>query len=256
LNNMIEQTEYSSIELSVDLGEDIVGDCDDPPFVLNAENDGAEYLWQDGSMLSTFEVNAPGTYFVDVVFGNCVESDTLIYEIDGELNFSFGDDLAICQGENIILDASEIDGEYLWQDGSVESNFVVTQPGIYSVQITNECGTAFDEIEVTSNGNFEVFEKIELPNAFTPNSDGVNDVFAPVIPLEIEDDFSNVEFQVFNRWGNKVFSTNTIGDGWDGKIENSNATTDVYVWFFKASAITCEGESFEIFQKGDVTLIR
>ena len=256
LNNVIEQTEYEQVELIVDFGDDFVGDCEDPPFFLNAENDGAAYLWQDGSMLSTFEVSEPGTYFVEVTLGNCMVSDTIVYESEGEINFSFGDDLAICPGDNILLDASEIEGTYLWQDGSTVSNFSVAQAGTYSVTITNDCGTTSDEIEIFLEGNSALFDEIQVPNTFTPDGDGVNDMLSPVIPIEIADAFSNYEFKIFNRWGNSVFSSNSMESGWDGKIDNSRATSDVYVWVFKARAQSCNGEVLEIFQNGDVTLIR
>lgn len=256
LNNLIEQNEFEQIELSVDLGEDVIGECDDPPFVLNAENDCAEYLWQDGSMEATFEVSQPGTYFVEVIYGNCVVSDTLEYEVESDLEFSLGEDESICLGETITLDASEIAGEYLWQDGSTNPNFLVTSPGTFGVTITSECGIVSDEIEITSGADFELVNNIKIPNGFTPDGDGLNDILAPIVPEEFSTSISNVEFTIFNRWGNQVFFSNDLSTGWDGKVNNKAGTSDVYVWIFKAEQNSCEGEIFSIVKKGDVTLIR
>lgn len=256
LNNLIEQNEFEQIELSVDLGEDIVGECDDPPFTLNAENDCANYLWQDGSMEATFEVSQPGTYFVDVIYGNCVVSDTLEYEVESGLEFSLGENKSICSGQTIKLDASEIDGEYLWQDGSMDADFLVTSPGTFAVTITNECGTVSDEIEISAGADFALVDDIKIPNGFTPDGDGLNDILAPIIPEEFSENIINVEFIIFNRWGKQVFSSNDLSTGWDGKVNDKAGTSDVYVWFFKAEQSSCGGEIFPIIKKGDVTLIR
>ncbi|MFK7771275.1 MAG: gliding motility-associated C-terminal domain-containing protein [Saprospiraceae bacterium] len=256
LNNLIEQNEFAQIELSVDLGEDILGECDDSPFTLNAENDCATYLWQDGSSEASFEVNQPGTYFVDVIYGNCVVSDTLEYEVESDLEFSLGENKSICLGETIILDASEVEGEYLWQDGSTNSNFSVTSAGIFSVTITNECGTVSDEIEVIAGADFGLANDIKIPNGFTPDGDGLNDILTPIVPEEFFGNITNVEFVIFNRWGTQVFVSNDLSIGWDGKVDDKAGTSDVYVWIFQAEQSSCGNGNFPILKKGDVTLIR
>lgn len=91
-------------------------------------------------------------------------------------------------------------------------------------------------------------DKLIIPNAFTPNDDGVNDVFR-VVPSE---NFAEVHsLTIFNRWGQKVWEGSGIDAQWDGKIDGKLAASDVYVWLLKGS---CSGEVLQ--KKGDVSLLR
>ncbi len=103
--------------------------------------------------------------------------------------------------------------------------------------------------------------KAQLPNAFTPNGDNKNDLFAPVLPNHCV--FQEYQLQVYNRWGQKVFDTNLMNApltsstmlGWDGKIDGKDAPSDVYVYWLRYTS-TGNNNTFPYFTKGDVTLIR
>jgi gliding motility-associated-like protein len=86
-----------------------------------------------------------------------------------------------------------------------------------------------------------------MPNAFTPNGDGVNDVFR--IPPRTS--FSLKEFSVFDRWGNRVFSTQNINEGWDGTLKGVWLNEGIYVYVIKGS-----NDKGEVVLKGQVALIR
>lgn len=87
-----------------------------------------------------------------------------------------------------------------------------------------------------------------VPNAFTPNGDGSNDVFRP-IPVGI---VSTEFFQVFNRYGELVFATSQHGKGWDGTYKGIAQPIGNYVWILKGKG--SNGKTIE--QKGNVVLIR
>jgi gliding motility-associated-like protein len=72
-----------------------------------------------------------------------------------------------------------------------------------------------------------VFEEPEffIPNAFSPNGDGENDIFLPVSP-----NYSGYKFEVFSRWGELLFQTTDKTIGWDGKHVGTGVKADVYVW--------------------------
>jgi gliding motility-associated-like protein len=89
---------------------------------------------------------------------------------------------------------------------------------------------------------------IYIVTGFTPNGDGKNDRFTP-FPVGIRE---LKYFRVFNRWGQLLFSTNRLHDGWDGRFGGREQPTGVYVWM--AEAITDDGKT--ITKKGTVTLIR
>jgi gliding motility-associated-like protein len=90
---------------------------------------------------------------------------------------------------------------------------------------------------------------IAIPNAFTPNGDGLNDVFHVLNAVKA----TNLQFIVFNRWGEVVFKTNNWKQGWDGRLKASLAPNGVYVWYLRYT-MRDTGERHE--QKGTVVLIR
>jgi gliding motility-associated-like protein len=87
-----------------------------------------------------------------------------------------------------------------------------------------------------------------VPTAFTPNGDGRNDRFYP-FPVGIK---AINYFRVFNRWGQLVFSSNTLHQGWDGKLRGTDQPTGVYVWMAQG----IDKNNKLITKQGTVTLIR
>jgi gliding motility-associated-like protein len=86
-----------------------------------------------------------------------------------------------------------------------------------------------------------------VPNTFTPNNDGQNDLFK-VRGLKIDE----LYFAVYNRWGEKVFDTNDKNKGWDGTYNGRQSDVGVFGWYLKVKCFNGE----ETFRKGNVTLIR
>lgn len=89
---------------------------------------------------------------------------------------------------------------------------------------------------------------VYLPNAFSPNGDGINDRFQAISLCELED----YNLSIFNRWGQLIYNTNIIGDKWDGTYRQLNCETGVYVYIIRYRFAS---ESAQI-KKGNVTLLR
>lgn len=89
---------------------------------------------------------------------------------------------------------------------------------------------------------------IYVPTAFTPNGDGKNDRFTPY-PVGIK---SYNYFRVFNRWGQVIFSTTKLNEGWDGTIAGREQPTGIYVWMIQGLG----NDNRLITQRGTVTLVR
>jgi gliding motility-associated-like protein len=87
-----------------------------------------------------------------------------------------------------------------------------------------------------------------MPNAFTPNNDGLNDSFAPITICQ----FKSYEFKIFNRFGNLVFETNDIKNEWNGAKDDNALASDVYVWYI--NAVGLNGKIVK--QSGEITLLR
>jgi hypothetical protein len=159
------------------------------------------YLWNNGSTGRTLVVSNTGTYYVIATDKNgCKGSDTTVINEILPLPKNFiPKDTSICSYGTITLNASAGFKNYLWSNNSNASFITVDQPGAYSLQVTdyNLC-TATETVMVTLK---QCMTGFYIPNAFSPNNDGRNDVFKPMI-------FGNVisySFLVYNRWGQKVF---------------------------------------------------
>lgn len=94
-----------------------------------------------------------------------------------------------------------------------------------------------------------------VPNAFSPNGDGMNDLFLPYGKNLKCDACNNYEFLIFDRWGEVIFKSTTVGEGWNGKRANTmrDAEIDVYVWkLYYTNYFTGETGN----KTGHVTLLR
>ncbi len=116
----------------------------------------------------------------------------------------------------------------------------------YELFATNEWGCSNKDSVLITVIPYDI---LDVPTGFSPNGDGVNDVFRIARWLNVAriDDFA-----VYNRWGQKVFSTTNIEEGWNGTYKNERADLGVYVWFL--SAQTKDGK--QVLRKGNVTLLR
>lgn len=137
------------IQLDIDIGADTSLLCVGDMLLLDAFVPGGSYLWQDGSSESTFEVSSEGVYSVIVTDACGQGSDDIqvIYLMDVP-QISLGNDAQLCSGETLDLDVSSDFSTYLWQDGFTGPVVTVVAQGLYSVEVTNACGTTADEILV------------------------------------------------------------------------------------------------------------
>lgn len=128
--------------------------------------------------------------------------------------------------------------------------FTYPDPSCYSVLLTvtsaDECIDTASQI-VCIDPDVSIY----VPNTFTPNEDGRNDVF---FPAAIGIDPNHFEMWIFDRWGNMIFYTNDINDGWDGHVQGASdiAQIDTFVWKIKAKDIL--GKKHDLI--GHVNLIK
>jgi gliding motility-associated-like protein len=148
---------------------------------------------------------------------------------------------------------------YLWLfDGN---NLIADENPYYSFNVNGDCGDVINNklIVETDNGCIDSITKSinvvgnllsYVPNAFSPDGDGVNDVFNPQL---IDVNPNGYTFQVFNRWGELIFDTDKLGNYWNGYHNNKLAQQGVYVWKIKAK-VSCKNEVSNL--TGFVTLIK
>jgi gliding motility-associated-like protein len=230
----------------VNLGSDTIL-CEQQSFMLDAHNLGSTYLWQSGSSDQTFLVSEPGIYYVKVNLAGCISEDTIQIRYKLKPVFSLGPDLQICSGQSIVLAPIGLNAQpvsYWWQDGSSKSSLAVSVPSLYSLQLTNECGSKIDTVLV-SKGLCQLF----VPNAFSPNNDGLNDIFKP----SFVENISHYELYIYNRWGQIIYSSSEIHKGWNGVYKGIFQPSGVYIWMIKYK--TVDSSPMQSI-KGNVMLLR
>lgn len=161
----------------------------------------------------------------------------------------FGDEVSICPNQKITLNPSASGiNSIKWSNGLDTKNLIVDTFGIYTFEITTNCGTIiYDTIRVSekkSNCKCNLF----FPNAFTPNNDGNNDTFSPLGKCN----YNSFDLKIFNRWGAIIYSTNSTDGAWDGMVNNQYAPIGTYYFVFKYK--NNHNESYS--EVGQVTIIR
>lgn len=223
-----------------------------------------EYTWWLNDVIVSnkdsliFFPDNESTFVVNIKNGSCKEYSLPIFiNVSPNPQVEAYQDATISKGQSITLKAtSDQNVTYTWWpkekisctncDQPIVSPDISTQ---YKVVGTNEFG-CYDEAKVS----IEVVDycsssNIEIPNAFTPNNDGNNDIFSIVYDKDLID--VNL-FRIYNRYGEKIFETKNPEIGWDGLFNNTPANSGVYVYYFELNCYT--GATNII--KGNVTLLR
>ncbi|HEX4850084.1 MAG TPA: gliding motility-associated C-terminal domain-containing protein, partial [Puia sp.] len=178
----------------------------------------------------------------------CIQSDSLlVHWIPVPSTNALGaPDTTYCDRDTAYINAyQDFTTTYYWQNGSTSPVLGTNQPGTYSVLIQNVCGSAKAEKTVHfEKCNYNVY----VPNAFSPNDDGINDYFR----IKFYEPPGNFRMSVFNRYGQRIFYTTDPSKGWDGKVNDVPQPTGAYVWMIEYD----EHHGPSKFQKGTVVLVR
>ncbi|MCZ4408368.1 gliding motility-associated C-terminal domain-containing protein [Cryomorphaceae bacterium 1068] len=176
----------------------------------------APIVWSTGDSEAEIVVTQPGLY--SVLASNedeCSTQKTIFISGLSLPRIDPIEDLLRCQEEEFILVSAESsdDINLEWSDGSSGGTARIKELGTITVELTNECGTTSRSFQV---GEEECFDLFFLPNAFTPDGDGLNDLYKPVI-----DNFLTYELLIYNRNGELVFESNDPNEGWNGSFQNN-----------------------------------
>ncbi|MDQ3101093.1 MAG: hypothetical protein M3R08_06880, partial [Bacteroidota bacterium] len=133
---------------AVDLGPD-VSICDGESIQLDATLPSAAYLWNTGAVSSSIAISTAGTYWVEVSQAACSNSDTVVVSVQPAPAVDLGNDVSLCSGEAIILDAIWPGAGYAWNTGAISPSITVDQSGTYSVTVDLNGCVATDEIVVS-----------------------------------------------------------------------------------------------------------
>lgn len=117
------------------LGNDI-SVCSGETVTLQPVLPAGNYLWNTGSQTSTQALTNTGWYWLQVSNGGCVKTDSLLYSIKPGPWFNIGDDTTICEGSSFMLDVTNANATYLWQNGSTQPQYTVDGAGLYTIRVS------------------------------------------------------------------------------------------------------------------------
>ena len=167
-----------------------------------------------------------GNYFISIKDTTYCELDTTAVIHYGHFtpaNF-LGKDTAMCMQQTLLLKApAYTNAAYLWQDGSTAPEYTISKEGMYSLSLQTVCGSGTDSIQIQyQHCNCDFY----IPTAFTPNGDGLNDLFN----IRNHCLFTNFKIQVFNRLGQPVYQSGNADNGWDGTLHHLPQPAGTYIW--------------------------
>ncbi|MBI1227091.1 MAG: T9SS type B sorting domain-containing protein [Bacteroidetes bacterium] len=236
--------------LMPDLGPNIY-ECETGPVLLDATTPGAtSYLWDDLSTDPIREVGAEGQYTVTVMSDVCEGSDAVKVSFfdsqypDGSLELGPG--ISGCEGEPVTISPTVPQGlEYAWSDGVLGRIREFYTSGTYTLTGSLN-GCSLSETIVVSLEDCD--SHVYMPTAFSPNDDGLNDVFqAYGVHFQVE------TLKVFDRWGGLVYDGKGSDAHWDGYRKDKVANPGVYVYILEyANEISGAIKMVS----GEVTLVR
>gem|GEM_PF-1777939 len=211
---------------------------------------GSNVSWSTGEVGNTIAVTTTGFYTVTTDSLGCSASDQVFVNfIPMTTEVELSGDPSICPGSVAVLQVEALPGAtFQWNTGARGTTISVFEPGWYTVHATGTCIDAIDSIHVEAK---DCNTYVHVPNSFTPNNDGFNDVFLPVIDGPLD----SYQLEIFDRWGERIHSTNDREEGWDGAYSGVASQDGVYVWKLAFRVLAPEGVRSEA-RIGHVTLLR
>lgn len=223
-------------------------------------------IWMPGHILgSTINVSPvlTTTYTATIYYGsNCTDADQVTVTVIPPIQLSTitaspNPQDSICEGAPVKLSIKVLSGEVeslVWTangvpiSGATKDSVEVTPLGTtvtYTAIVTDANGCTAESEPIV----YHTKRCFEIPNAFTPNGDGSNDTFGPVL---LGGSATVIKFAIYNRWGQKVFIGSETKKAWDGRTDGKEAPSDVYVYHMVVRFGNGEQQEYH----GDVTLLR
>ncbi len=241
-------------ELSACVGDTVVVS----PLVLEGTGD-IDYYWEGPGNFSSnsrrlvimgINANQDGNYQLTVTDTiDCVESKSIDITVNPFPEIAFANYDTIWAEPGYLLEAGNGAEYYMWNTGEITEAIQIDSMGHYVVEVISYEGCkSTDAVQVLWGEGGEPFY---MPNAFTPNGDGLNDLFRAVPKYDY---ISSYQLAIYNRWGQQIFECNDIDCGWDGNYQGNASPNGVYIYRVVYEEISQPGHAK--FLDGTVVLVR
>ncbi|MEP6615948.1 MAG: gliding motility-associated C-terminal domain-containing protein [Ginsengibacter sp.] len=220
--------------------------CKDVIDTLNPHNvsvcEGQSYRLPDSTVVTT-----EGSYYQTLKTTRGCDS-VIFYNlkiIKSPSHLKAPPDTCLNSAGTILLNATGGYETYLWNNQvTSNSSYAVETPGVYSVKVTNLCGSKSDTVQVYDKCDFPIY----FPNAFTPNGDYLNDV----LKVPWANNNKLIKLRIYNRYGQLIFSTTRSSEGWDGTYKGIPQSVGAYTYILEMKGLSGNKQG----QKGTVLLLR
>lgn len=236
-------------QLGLNKGDSLL--CPGETIPLTVNNIFQNYRWQDGSTEPFYNVSAPGLYTITATdsCGNNLSDSLRIYQVDTSFNIVTSLKACLYDTATVLLppELSAI----TWQPSSAILHgssllFFPLQTTAYHLSAINTSGCSLQRNVTVEIENCP--EWVRFPSAFTPDQNGLNDIFGPLVSGKLD----SFTLKVFNRNGELIFNSQNPYTGWDGTYKGAKQGNGVYVYFCNYKF----RNKPQVMVKGVITLIR
>jgi gliding motility-associated-like protein len=183
------------------------------------------YRWSTGETTQSISVSKRSKIWLQVANGKCTATHDMNVSYHPEIITALGPEYHLCEDDSelVILNAGEGFRSYKWTPTEDTTQWItVNLVGSYFVKVSDHFGCRGDgKTKVKRRCGVSLF----YPNVFTPNNDGINDTYLPV-----GSDVVDFNLKIYNAWGGLVFESNSILNGWDGKLNGVHSPAGTYVY--------------------------
>ncbi|MCW3103476.1 MAG: hypothetical protein JWO09_1916 [Bacteroidetes bacterium] len=224
--------------------------CAGQPVTLTASG-GPAYLWSTGATTATITVNpAAATTYSVIVGSGCTDTASITVAVNASPTPAITGATVIIAGTSTTLTATG-GTSYVWSPATGLSCTTCASPVATPTVTTQYCVTATNSSGCSDSACVIIDVDIKcgelfVPNAFSPNADGENDML-----FVMGNCIKDLHFAIFDRWGEKVFETTDASIGWDGSFKGKALDTSVLVYYLSATV-----DGVEVKKHGNITLVK
>jgi gliding motility-associated-like protein len=204
-------------------------------------------IWNGGAATTNVQINQEGHYVAAYSDGVCIVTDDIHVQFSQGPSLPWSGTYTFCEGAEAFFDAEDSNADSLiWWNGDTTWTQKIDSTGNYWIQLFNECGTYSVEFSIIMN---DCSDYAYFPNSFTPNEDGINDAWRPVLNNAL-----TYQIEIFDRWGNVVFDSKDPKEAWVGGVEEGEYFVSNGIYQYRAVIAFISG-NVEIYQ-GQISILR
>lgn len=215
-----------------DLGEDTFY-CESSSVTIKPQPTNASWLysWSTGSSADSVVMNKVSSLWLETESqGGCTYRDSIEITQLELPTIDLPDTLFHCKGEEYEFSSGIGIADVFWNGMNTDTLQLVDYSGLLVVEVVNACGSSEEMAQVKLE---ECRCDVWVPNAFTPTADGINEAFAPVTECKLK----SYRMELFSRWGEKVFESNSFGNNWNGYVNGKVVEDNSYfIWKMEYTA--------------------